>query len=124
MDDSAIPQVNFRLTLEERVRALGGPPAYIRRRRTIEDLLEEIAKTARTLRGELDAREARALRKHVERTLARLHELIDNHNRYYPMEANLPVDVRTGALVERGGVPWRPLAKPTLREILGEGAEE
>lgn len=123
MGDSAIPQVNFRLTLEERVRAMGGPPAYIRRRRMIEDLLEEIAKTARSLRGELEARETRALRTHIERTLVRVHELIDNHNRYYPMEANLPVDVRTGGIVERAGVPWKPLEKPSLRDILGADAE-
>ncbi len=31
-----------------------------------------------------------------------LNELIDKHNRYYPIEANLPIDVRTGRLLDRG----------------------
>lgn len=32
------------------------------------------------------------------------------HNRFYPIEANLPLDPRTGVLMERGGrESWKPL---------------
>ena len=49
--------------------------------------------------------------------LALLNDLIGRHNNYYPIEANLPVDVRTGRLLERG-MPWRPLSSVTPQDLL------
>jgi len=49
--------------------------------------------------------------------LALLNDLIDRHNRYYPIEAQLPVDVRTRRLVERGA-PWQPLPSVTAADLL------
>ena len=46
----------------------------------------------------------------ITEDLARLNDLIGRHNRYYPIEANLPIDVRTGRLLDRGA-PWRPLRR-------------
>jgi hypothetical protein len=47
----------------------------------------------------------------------RTKKLIARHNRYYPMEANLPIEVRTGRLIDRG-VPWRPLPPVTAADLL------
>jgi hypothetical protein len=52
----------------------------------------------------------------VERKLARLQELVDSHNAYYPIEANLPSSPRT-LMVMDGGVPWRPRPVPTLEAL-------
>jgi len=52
----------------------------------------------------------------IEKKLVLLNELIDKHNRYYPIEANLPFDMQTGRLLERG-VPWKPLPHQTLESL-------
>jgi hypothetical protein len=120
---------NFTLSLQERVRALDGPPAYMRRLRSIEDLEERLTRNvaaiearvasahdygrrlgedadARVERGNaLRARERRERR--VDEDLRRMNELIESHNRHYPVEANLPIDPRTGGLLERDGRPFR-----------------
>ncbi len=49
--------------------------------------------------------------------LALLNDLVARHNRYYPIEANLAVDVRTGRLLERG-VPWHPTPPITAADLL------
>jgi hypothetical protein len=96
--DTNAPARNFTLSLEERLRAyVQGVPSHIRRRRRIEDLE---ARLVERLAGEAAA--------DVTAELAQLNDLIARHNRYYPIEANLPVDLRTGRLVDRGA-PWRPL---------------
>ena len=53
----------------------------------------------------------------VKRDIERMNRLIDDHNRYYPIEANLPIDVRTRRLIERGA-PWRPLPVVTAADLL------
>jgi hypothetical protein len=50
--------------------------------------------------------------------LLRLDDLIARHNRWYPIEANLPMQPRTGELIDRTGEPWRPMRAPTLEELL------
>ncbi len=103
---SGAPPRNFTLTTEERIRALvAGPPAWSLRKRRIEDLEQELA------------REARAPTAHFERKLALLNELIDKHNRFYPIEANLPFDLKTGRLLE-GGKPWTRLPLHTRETLL------
>jgi hypothetical protein len=92
--------MNFRLTLAERIRALEGLPAHLRRKREIEDLVELLS-TRRMKPGERMA------------MLARVNELIERHNRYYPIEANLAMDPRHGVFIENG-VPWTPLPLLTL----------
>ena len=112
--DTVAPPRNFTLSLEDRLRAYAqGAPSYIRRRRRIQDLearlIERIAAAAAPAEaassGELAAE------------LAQLNELIGRHNRYYPIEANLPIDVRSGRLLERGA-PWRPLPFVTTADLL------
>lgn len=103
--ETAAPSRNFSLPTEERVRAVVvGVPAYLRRLRAIEDLE---AGVARALASEEHHGRARTL-------LAKLNDLISRHNRYYPIEANLRIDPRTGELVERDGRPWKPMALRSL----------
>jgi hypothetical protein len=114
--DTAAPPRNFTLSIEDRLRAYAqGAPGYIRRRKRIEDLEARLrAKVAA-------ARDPRALlaREDFAAELALLNDLIGRHNSYYPIEANLPVDVRTGRLLERGA-PWRPLPSITRHDLLAD----
>lgn len=112
--DKGAPLGNFKLSVDERLRAYTqGVPSHIRRRRRIEDLEARLV-------GLIAAAEPPASAEIAEE-LARLNDLIARHNRYYPIEANLPVEVRTGRLLERG-VPWRPLAAIALAELRARAA--
>ncbi|HEY8924641.1 MAG TPA: hypothetical protein VIU64_09680 [Polyangia bacterium] len=112
--DTVAPPRNFTLSIEDRLRAYAqGAPGYIRRRKRIEDLEDRLrARVA-------SAPDARALlaKEDFVADLALLNDLIGRHNSYYPIEANLPVDVRTGRLLERG-TPWRPLPSVTPQDLL------
>jgi hypothetical protein len=122
------PPHNFTLTTEERVRAAtAGPPAFMRRLRSIEDLREGIVRVlvehceeAREEGADVEthAREAAPLR-----ALARLNELVSRHNRYYPVEANLPMQAGTGRLIDRTGEPWKPMAACSIDELLAVALE-
>jgi hypothetical protein len=116
MADTAAPPRNFGLSVEERLRAYAaGPPGYLLRRRRIEDL------EARLL-GKVAAAGVDAARSaEIAAELARLNELIDRHNRWYPIEANLPIDVRTRRLLDRG-TPWRPLPPVSFADLRARAA--
>lgn len=123
--DTVAPPRNFTLSVEDRLRAYAqGAPGYIRRRKRIEDLEERlVSKLAAKLPPSTDARDPAAppASADLAADLELLNELIARHNLYYPIEANLPVDVRTGRLLERGA-PWRPLPRVTLAELLARAA--
>src|SRR3954447_15571342 len=94
--DTVAPPRNFTLSMEDRLRAYAqGVPSYIRRRRRIEDL--EARRGAKVAAGEAPTEMAAS--RAVTEELARLTDLIARHNRYYPIEANLPINVRTGRLL-------------------------
>ena len=120
---SGAPQRNFTIPVEERVRAwTAGLPAYVRRLKSIEDLEDGIVRLlaqrveeARASRIDPDAY-ARASA--PLRALERLHDLVDRHNRWYPIEASLPMHPATGELLDRSGVPWRPLARREFDQLL------
>jgi hypothetical protein len=118
--ETLAPSRNFTITLADRMRAAAGPIAYMTRRRTIEDLedalLEMIAPLLAT--GDPIALEAGLKKRAFTARLARLNTLIETHNRYYPSEANLPLDPRTGEMLERGA-PWRPLERATIERLVG-----
>jgi hypothetical protein len=110
------PQRNFDLPIGERIAALvAGPPAFARRLRAIEDLEDAIV---RSFVEEAEGR-AEGLDPARWRTTAhqRLSELVIRHNRYYPVEANLPACLRTGELLDRDGTPWRPRRCPSMEEL-------
>jgi hypothetical protein len=123
--DTASPARNFSLTTAERIKGLHGPPAYARRKRHIEDLEDAILAEIAELRVEAsklfpdddEAIETEVLYHAREIDLAKINDLIERHNRYYPSEANLPMDPRTGALLERGA-PWKPLARATIEAFV------
>lgn len=116
--ETVAPARNFTLTVDERVRAYTqGVPGYIRRRRRIEELEERLLAAVRTAEDPAQALGSRAMRA----DLAALNDLISRHNRYYPIEANLPIEVRTGCLLDRG-VPWRPLPAVTADDLLARAA--
>jgi hypothetical protein len=63
----------------------------------------------------------------VGKALRELNRLIEAHNRYYPIEANLPLDPATGLQLDRGvGVvrPWRPLPPVTLAGLIADATRQ
>jgi hypothetical protein len=97
---------NFGTTADSYVVSSGGPLPWMLRLRLIEDL------TADHLRRLEDA-----YVEHLgdpdgwERTVRRwdfyaVNELVDKHNRYYPVEARLPMDPRTRDYVLVNGRPY------------------
>jgi hypothetical protein len=116
--------VNFKISLDARVRAAAGVPAYMRRKRRIEDLEEamrqalvEVYQQALEDNGGDEAAAKSTMQQRArEMDLGLLNDLIDRHNRYYPIEANLPTDVKTGKLMV-SGKPWEPLALMTWKDF-------
>ena len=105
---ASVPR-NFTISTADRLRALAaGPPAFARRLRRIEELERALLAALRAAehRAPLDAA---ALPEELAASLARLNRLVADHNRYYPIEAALPIDVHTGGLLD-WGEPWRPMA--------------
>jgi hypothetical protein len=112
-EQTASPARNFTLTTAERVQAIvQGLPAWARRLKRIEDLTAEIVQ----LHVAGSDREA-------ARRLVELVKLVDAHNTYYPMEANLPFDPETSRIID-GGEPWRPMPRPTLESIARAKSDE
>lgn len=106
---------SFKISLADRMRAAAGLPAHMRRKRRIEDLEEAIVAALSQIFDEAEAEfgvgspqaeEAFGARAR-DLDLGLLNDLIDRHNRYYPIEANLPTDVTTGKLM-LGSQPWAP----------------
>jgi hypothetical protein len=119
-EETSSPVRNFTLTLQDRIRAMmGGPPAWMRRRRRIEDMEAEIVQMIERA-GDFDP--AQPPRKIAERHRELL-ELIDRHNRYFPIEARLPMDPATGVAVERGK-PWAPMEPVTVETLVEKAARQ
>ena len=114
--ETANPARNFHVPLADRIRAMGGAPAYVTRLRFIEDQEEKLlVSLARALReSERDAELALA-----KFELERLNRAIENHNRYFPIEANLPIDLRTG-LPRHGQKPFEARPRWTPERALAE----
>jgi hypothetical protein len=101
---------NFRPDPESGVRALGGPAAWMRRLRAIEDALDQhdrqLREAWRTLAGEVEdsAEFAAAWRELAESwSFAEVNSLIERHNRNFPVEARLAMDPRTRDFVRVNG---------------------
>jgi hypothetical protein len=107
---------NFTLSLAERVRAQEGVPAHLRRKRAIEDGAAALVKLLRERRG--DGATEEQLRRFASRLdLTKLNDLVDRHNRWYPIEANLPIDPRSGRSLD-GDRPFAPLPLFTAESLL------
>lgn len=128
--NSADPPRNFTLRVDERIRALViGPPAYALRKKQIEDLEQRFVETLVALHDALVAKQqehgapdddavARALAdKAASVDLRKINGLIASHNRYYPVEANLAMDTRTGEYLVYGR-RWMPEEPWTSARLL------
>jgi hypothetical protein len=97
---------NFRPEADTYVASLGGPLPYMQRLRQIE------YETARHLErlAEAYARQGGtpAWRRVAETwDFGEVNDLIDTHNRWYPVEARLPMDPRSRDFVQVGGRHYR-----------------
>jgi len=85
--------------------SLGGPLPYMARLREIEAL---VARHELALAERHATTDAAAWPDVAERwSFGEVNDLIDRHNRWYPMEARLPMDPRTGDFVLVNGEPYR-----------------
>jgi hypothetical protein len=106
---------NFSLAADRYAVSLAGPPAYSRRLREIEGetaaheeaLFAAWTELVRVHAGNRHAL-ARRWRSIADRwNFTAVNLLIEQHNAYYPVEARLPMDPRTGDFVLVGGAPYR-----------------
>jgi hypothetical protein len=104
---------NFRPDPDRGVQALGGPTAWMRRLRAIEDAVEQheqrLGEAWRVLAGELEdpVEFAAAWRERAAGwSFATVNELIDRHNRNFPAEARLAMDPRTRDFVRVNGASY------------------
>jgi hypothetical protein len=106
---------NFRPGVDSYVLSLGGPAPYMRRLRQIEHETEEHERRLEQAWLSLAARcrddataFARRWRRFAERhSFDAVNDLIERHNLYYPTEARLPMDPRSGDFALVGGRPYR-----------------
>lgn len=129
--NSADPPRNFTLSVNDRIRAMAiGAPAYATRKKTIEDREDRFVGVLVALHDSLVAKPGQGARDEnlvkramLERAAAfdlkRLNTLIATHNRYYPIEANLPIDFRTGGYLV-GGRPWLPTEPWTAERLVAQ----
>jgi hypothetical protein len=120
-----IPQVNFTIPLEKKIQTLSGPPYYMLRSRQIERLMDQLME-------ELSAEYSKMLAKFAGRRevfagkwkklienwpLDKLNNLIEKHNMYYPIEANLRMNPRSSDFLF-GSAVWKPREKITVESLL------
>lgn len=120
-----IPQVNFDVPLEMKIRAKMGPPPYAVRAKYIEDavakleqdLAEQWKIMAKALAGTPPQFEKvwKAVVETME--LDELNAIIKEHNTFYPIEANLQPHPETGQYM-MGATPWKPKKKITAPDLL------
>ncbi|SRR6266545_708561 len=96
---------NFSADASTYIGALGGPLPYMVRLREIDRLTDEHVER-------LEAAHAATPPERWQRVAERwdffeVNDLIDRHNRYFPIESRLPMDPRTGDFATIGGVPYR-----------------
>jgi hypothetical protein len=112
---------NFRPDADASIRALSGPPVWMRRLRAIEDELGRhealLGEAWRELAADTsDPAEFARRWTETARTWSfdRVNHLVERHNRNFPIEAKLAMDPRTRDYVKVNG-------KPYTREPLGAG---
>ncbi len=106
---------NFTLAVDTYLTSLGGPLPYMRRLRQIEDetaaheatLAEAYAELSAACDGSAEEFAARWRDIAAGWSFHAVNELIDKHNRYFPIEARLPMDPRTGDFALVNGRPYR-----------------
>lgn len=108
---------NFRPEADSYIASLGGPLPYMVRLRTIHDETavqeERLAGGWRRLAAECGG-DADAFARRWRRTAGRwsfhaVNDLIERHNRWFPVESRLPMNPKTGDYALVGGKPYRLL---------------
>jgi hypothetical protein len=98
---------NFRAEADNYLASLGGPRPYMQRLRQIEAETEahlaRLAEAYQEQRGDPGTWRATAARW----DFGAVNELIERHNRWYPVESRLPMDPRTRDFVQVGGKSYR-----------------
>lgn len=97
----------FRPDAEAYVASLGGPLPYMRRLRTIEEETERHRQQLATAYHGLGGDPAAWRRLAARWDFGEVNELIERHNRFYPIEARLPMDPRSRDFVKVGGRDYR-----------------
>ena len=106
---------NFRPALDSYVTSLGGPLPYMQRLREIDERTERWLGTleaawhelAKECDGGTDAFEHRWSERAESYDFGEINDLVERHNRFFPAEARLPVDVRRRDFVLIGGQHYR-----------------
>ena len=103
---------NFKAAPDSYIASLGGPLPYMQRLREIDELTRAHERALAAAREELaaedPARFAERWRRLVERwDFSAVNALIDLHNRWYPIEARLPMDPKTRDFALVNGKPYR-----------------
>ena len=104
---------NFRPDPDAGIMALGGPTAWMRRLRAIEDEIARHEEQLTEARAELAAEAPpeefpRLWHETAENwSFGEVNELIERHNRFFPAEARLAMDPRTRDFVKIGGRPYQ-----------------
>ena len=97
----------FRPEADRYLASLGGPLPYMQRLRQIEDAVDDLTRRLAAAYaehvGDPDAWRAVAARW----DFGEVNDLIERHNRWYPVEARLAMDPRTRDYVKVGGRPYR-----------------
>ena len=97
---------------ERYVASAGGPLPYMRRLREIEELtdghLDRLADAwNRHVQGQTPDMSERWRRVAERWNFSEVNDLIERHNRWYPLEARLAMDPRSRDFVRVGGRPYR-----------------
>jgi hypothetical protein len=117
--DTAAPARNFSMSAESRINALiSGPPPFAVRLRRIEDLERDVIAAL----CECERTGSSSIPIAVARRIDEANALIRAHNRYYPVERNLPIDAATGGLLEMGE-PWKPMQALTIDALRARARE-
>jgi hypothetical protein len=97
---------NFRPEADTYLASLGGPLPYMKRLRLIEEeTADHLHRLAEAYARRKDAASWRQLAERWD--FGEVNELIDRHNRWYPIEARLAMDPRSRDFVKVGGRPYR-----------------
>ena len=97
----------FRPEADRYLASLGGPLPYMRRLRQIDDEIEALTARLAAAYEEHDG-DADSWRRFAERwDFGSVNDLIERHNRWYPIEARLPMDPRTRDYIKVGGRSYR-----------------
>jgi hypothetical protein len=98
---------NFTSQPDTYLASLGGPLPYMQRLRQIDDLTAVHVERLREAYAEAGdgGSHWRAVAERWD--FGDVNDLIDRHNRWYPVESRLPMDPRTRDFVKVGGRPYR-----------------